>query len=79
MKIMLGLFTATEGEVAVDEIPLSQFGLANFRRQIGVVMQDDQLLSGTIADNISFFAPDADIEQIRKTVFSHNSPSPFEL
>jgi ATP-binding cassette, subfamily B, bacterial CvaB/MchF/RaxB len=52
---MLGLLEPTSGEVLVDGIPLPVFGAKAFREQVGAVMQDDQLLSGSIADNICFF------------------------
>ena len=38
------------------------FGARAFREQVGAVMQDDQLLSGSIADNICFFDPNFDHE-----------------
>jgi ATP-binding cassette subfamily B protein RaxB len=44
-----------EGEVLYGGIPVRQLGLANVRSCIGTVMQDDVLLAGSIADNISFF------------------------
>ena len=55
MKLMLGLLEPTEGEVLIDGLPLGTFGARAFRDHVGVVMQDDQLLSGSIADNICFF------------------------
>src|SRR5205085_6117495 len=55
VKIMLGLLEPTSGEVLVDGIPLSTLGARAYREQVGAVMQEDQLLSGSIADNISFF------------------------
>ncbi|MBV9521355.1 MAG: peptidase domain-containing ABC transporter [Alphaproteobacteria bacterium] len=60
MKLMLGLFEPTSGDVLFDGYPLSALGVQAVREQIGVVMQDDQLLSGSIQENISFFeaAPD---------------------
>lgn len=57
VKIMLGLLEPTSGEVLIDDIPLSTIGPRVFRENVGAVMQDDQLLSGTIADNICFFDP----------------------
>jgi ATP-binding cassette subfamily B protein RaxB len=55
LKVMLGLLEPTEGEVLIDGIPLATYGARAFRDHAGVVMQDDQLLSGSIADNICFF------------------------
>jgi ATP-binding cassette, subfamily B, bacterial CvaB/MchF/RaxB len=62
IKIMLGLLEPTSGEVLVDGIQLRVFGARAFREQVGAVMQDDQLLSGSIADNICFFDPNFDHE-----------------
>lgn len=55
IKLMLGLLEPTSGEVLVDGLPLSTFGARAFREQVAAVMQEDQLLSGSIADNICFF------------------------
>jgi ATP-binding cassette subfamily B protein RaxB len=66
MKVMLGFFEPTSGSVAIDGQPLGKLGLAVFRSQIGVVLQDDHLLSGTIADNICFFDSEIDIEWMRE-------------
>ncbi len=55
LKIMLGLLEPTQGEVLIDGSPLVTIGHEAYRDSIGVVMQDDHLLSGTIADNICFF------------------------
>jgi ATP-binding cassette subfamily B protein RaxB len=55
VKIMLGLLEPTSGEVLIDGVPLSGVGVRAYREQIAAVMQEDELLSGSIADNISFF------------------------
>ena len=55
MKIMLGLLEPTGGEVLIDGVPLPVLGARAYREQVGAVMQEDQLLSGSIADNICFF------------------------
>lgn len=64
VKIILGLLEPTEGEVLIDGIPLATLGSRAYREQVGAVMQDDQLLSGTLADNISFFDPDFDPDRM---------------
>jgi ATP-binding cassette, subfamily B, bacterial CvaB/MchF/RaxB len=55
MKIMLGLLEPTSGQVLIDGIPLGVIGPRAYREQVGAVMQEDQLLSGSIADNICVF------------------------
>jgi len=64
MKLMLGLLVAESGKIAVDGIEIQQLGLRNYRSQIAAVMQDDQLMSGTLAENISFFDPQLDMQQV---------------
>src|SRR5262245_38633256 len=56
LKVLASLLPPTEGEVLVDGQPLSSLGTARWRSMIGVVMQDDQLFAGSVADNICFFA-----------------------
>src|SRR5262245_47436398 len=57
IKIMLGLLEPTRGEVLIDGISLSTMGARAYREHVGAVMQEDQFLSGSIADNICFFDP----------------------
>lgn len=55
LKLLLGLEQPSEGEVLYGGIPIRQLGVDNVRRLIGTVLQDDLLLSGSLADNVSFF------------------------
>jgi len=74
LKILASLLQPIQGEILVDGVPLAHLGIARWRSMIGVVMQDDQLFAGSIADNISFFAdrPDAErIEQCAKQAAVH--------
>jgi ATP-binding cassette subfamily B protein RaxB len=64
LKIMMGLFQPSYGQVLVDGVPLGEGGLANWRRQIGSVAQDDQLYAGSLAENIAFFDPEIDMQRV---------------
>jgi ATP-binding cassette, subfamily B, bacterial CvaB/MchF/RaxB len=55
LKMMVGLLQPQKGELLFNDVPIKRMGLAKYRAAIGVVMQDDQLFAGSIADNISFF------------------------
>lgn len=65
LKILLGLLAPTEGQVLYGGVPIAQLGLANVRRRIGTVMQDDVLLTGSLADNISFFDTAPDMQRVQ--------------
>jgi ATP-binding cassette subfamily B protein RaxB len=66
LKVMLGLFRPNAGEVQVDGVPLDRIGVAAFRAQVGVVMQEDQLLTGSLMENITFFDPAPDLAWMRQ-------------
>lgn len=62
LKCMMGLLNPSAGQVLIDGKPLAQ--VAGFRQQIAAVMQDDQLLSGSIADNIACFDAKPDLQRV---------------
>ncbi|MGQ0815300.1 MAG: ABC transporter ATP-binding protein [Gemmatimonadota bacterium] len=66
---MIGLVMAfhrpTSGVITVDDRNLTSLRLRDYRRQLGVVMQDNFLFDGTIRENIAFSKPDATDAEIR--------------
>lgn len=64
LKLILGLYTPESGEILIDGRPLEQIDLALLRQKIGVVMQDDALLSGNLSENISVFDADLDMDRV---------------
>jgi ABC-type multidrug transport system fused ATPase/permease subunit len=63
-KLVARFYDPREGAVRVDGHDLRDVQLRSYRRQLGVVLQDPFLFSGTIADNIRFGRPDATDEEI---------------
>lgn len=66
LKLMLGLRAPTGGTIALDGQTATPELWRAWREQVGVVAQDDRLLSGTIADNIAFFDPDLDMDRVQQ-------------
>ncbi|MES2758752.1 MAG: peptidase domain-containing ABC transporter [Pseudomonadota bacterium] len=64
LNLLLGILPATEGEILVGGVPLDQLGVDLLRKMVGTVLQDDVLFAGSIADNISFFDPQAEHDWI---------------
>ena len=58
-KLIARFYDPLSGAVRVDGTDLREVELRSYRRQLGVVLQDPFLFSGTIADNIRFAKPDA--------------------
>ncbi len=74
LKLLIGLHNPGEGEVLYDGRGIAAHGIRAIRSQLGVVMQDDRLMSGTLSDNISFFDPEVDMEHVEtcaKQAFVH--------
>jgi ATP-binding cassette subfamily B protein RaxB len=64
IKLMLGLLVPSEGEIRYGGVAIRLLGLNKYRQAISAVMQNDQLLSGSLSDNISFFDTKVDQERI---------------
>lgn len=64
VKVLCGLYPVTAGEVRIDGLPLAAWGPRTVRRNLGVVMQDDELIAGSIAENVAFFAEDIDMDWV---------------
>ncbi len=64
LKLLLGLREPSEGEIRIGAagaaLPIRQLGGATYRSLVGTVLQDDALLSGSIADNVACFDPQPD-------------------
>ena len=63
-KLIARFYDPDEGAVRVDGTDLRRVELESYRRQLGVVLQDPFLFSGTIADNIRFAKPDATDDEV---------------
>lgn len=59
INLILRFYDVTEGAVLIDGIDVRSVTQASLRRQIGIVLQDTVLFSGTVAENIAFGRPDA--------------------
>ena len=66
VKLILGILEPTEGEMRYGGCPVRRLGGASLRRIMAAVMQDDHLLAGSLAENISFFDSSPDRERIQE-------------
>ena len=65
ISLVMNFNQPLSGKIKVDGKDLQTLRLRDFRSYLGVVMQDNFLFDGTIAENISFSNPHATIEEIR--------------
>jgi ATP-binding cassette subfamily B protein len=57
-------YDVSSGCILIDSDDVRNFRLASLRRQIGLVIQDVFIFTGTIKDNIAFGKPDASMDEI---------------
>jgi ATP-binding cassette subfamily B protein len=65
-KLVARFYDPSAGAVTIDGMDLRALDLRAYRRQLGVVLQDQFLFSGTIADNVRFAAPEAGDEELAR-------------
>ncbi len=65
VSLVMSFNRPQEGMVLLDGRDLQTIKVREYRRILGVVMQDNFLFDGSIADNIRFPKPDASMEEIR--------------
>ncbi|MGE4052371.1 MAG: ABC transporter ATP-binding protein [Piscinibacter sp.] len=64
VNLICRFYDVTDGAIKVDGVDLRRFRVADFRRHIGLVLQEPFLFFGTVAENIAYGKPGATREEI---------------
>ena len=64
VNLICRFYDVSEGSINVDGVDLRRLGVADYRRHIGLVLQEPFLFFGTIAENIAYGLPGASREDI---------------
>lgn len=72
INLILRFYDVSAGAVKIDGQDVRSVTQASLRRQIGIVLQDNLLFGGTVAENIAFGAPDASHAQIEAAAQAAN-------
>lgn len=64
INLLPRFYDASEGSVSIDGHDVRDVTIESLRSQIGIVLQETTLFSGTIRENIAFGKPDASMEQV---------------
>ncbi len=64
MSLVMAFNRPTTGAVRIDGRDLAALQLRSYRRHLGIVLQDNFLFDGTVADNIRFSRPDATMADV---------------
>jgi ATP-binding cassette, subfamily B, bacterial len=64
VNLICRFYDVSEGAIMLDGVDIRAFPVSDYRRNIGLVLQEPFLFFGTIAENIAYGKPDASREQI---------------
>jgi len=64
VNLICRFYDVTDGAIRVDGTDIRRFAVADYRRHVGLVLQEPFLFFGTIAQNIAYGRPDATREEI---------------
>ena len=73
LSLVLNFIQPTNGKVLIDGKDLQSVRLRDYRRHLGVVLQDNFLFDGTILDNIRFANPEANFGEIKSVCVTANA------
>ncbi|HWD87600.1 MAG TPA: ABC transporter ATP-binding protein [Mucilaginibacter sp.] len=65
-NLIMRMYDCTGGEITIDNVPVRQLNLGNYRSQVGFVPQEVFLFSDTIANNIAFSADVLDMPRVEQ-------------
>ncbi len=81
VNLISRFYNVDSGQILIDDVDISTVTIRSLREQMGVMMQDSFIFSGTIMDNIRYGNRDATDEQVieaAKTVRAHTFISEME-
>lgn len=64
--LLLGVYRPSNGGVFIDDVPLVDLAAADYRRQIGVALQDQMIFAGTVRENIAYGFPAASLAEVER-------------
>lgn len=73
INLLLRFYDPTQGRIELDEVDLRKIKLDDFRRQVGVVLQESYLFPGSIRDNIAYGRPNATPEDVIEAAKAANA------
>lgn len=73
INLLMRFYDVTAGQIVLDGVPISQYSREDLRRQIGMVLQETWIKSGTIHDNIAYGYPNATRELVIEAANAANA------
>jgi ATP-binding cassette subfamily B protein len=72
-NLLMRFYDPTQGHIELDGVDLRKIQLDDFRRQVGVVLQESYLFPGSIKDNIAYGRPEASLIEVMEAAKAANA------
>ncbi|HVT12294.1 MAG TPA: ABC transporter ATP-binding protein, partial [Fimbriimonadaceae bacterium] len=73
INLLLRFYDPTQGRIELDGVDLRNIQIDDFRKQVGVVLQESYLFPGSIKDNIAYGRPDCSLKEIMEAAKAANA------
>ena len=73
INLLMRFYDPTQGHLEMDGVDLRKIKIEDYRRQVGVVLQESYLFPGSIRDNIAYGRPEASMEEVLQAAQAANA------
>lgn len=73
INLLLRFYDPTQGSIELDGVDLRKIKIDDFRKQVGVVLQESYLFPGSIKDNIAYGRPDCSLKEVMEAAKAANA------
>lgn len=73
INLLMRFYEVDKGRILLDGVPISRYSRADFRRQIGMVLQETWIKTGTIHENIAYDYPDVTRDRVIEAAKAANA------
>ncbi|MGV0938879.1 peptidase domain-containing ABC transporter [Empedobacter falsenii] len=68
LKVLLGLYSPTEGVINIDRLSSMEINMESYRNNFASVLQESKLIKGNFIENITFHSTDIDYDWLNKVI-----------
>jgi ABC-type multidrug transport system fused ATPase/permease subunit len=72
-SLLVRFYDVLGGQILIDGVPITSYELSALRQQVAIVLQDEPIVPGSIADNLRYGRLDASDEDVAKAAAAANA------
>jgi len=68
VSLLCGFYPVEKGRILIDGVPLSEMNFREWRKKIGLILQDVYLFPGSILENVRVYNDQVDADKVQKAI-----------